>query len=469
VTLPPGPRMPRLAQAAMVTASPYGWMLRRWQRYGDVFTSRFPIFGDVVYVADPGFVKEVFTGDPTTFHAGEANTLALGDALGEHSLLTLDEDRHMSQRKLLLPPFHGESVRRYVEVMAEATEREVASWPVGKQIELRPRMQAITLEVILRAVFGVRDDERMDLFRERIPPLGETTSILNWIPFMDRDIAGLTPAARFRRALAAVDELIYAEIADRRAASDADADAGGDGDGRDDVLSLLLSARHEDGSPMTDTELRDELMTLLTAGHETTATGLAWAFERLLRTPRVLDRLTSSLHDDEYLEAVVKETLRVRPVIVDVARKLTRDTEIAGWKLPAGTLVLPAIAVLHKRPDLYESPEEFRPERWIESNPESYAWIPFGGGVRRCIGASFAQVEMRTVLREVLRRVRLRAPTQRPERGVIRHVTVVPGRGARAVVEERLALEPAAELAGAHNGRPGAGDAAGQVAIGRHD
>src|SRR6185436_8728608 len=175
VTLPPGPRMPRLAQAAMVTASPYGWMLRRWQRYGDVFTSRFPIFGDVVYVADPGFVKEVFTGDPTTFHAGEANTLALGDALGEHSLLTLDEDRHMSQRKLLLPPFHGESVRRYVEVMAEATEREVASWPVGKQIELRPRMQAITLEVILRAVFGVRDDERMDLFRERIPPLGETT------------------------------------------------------------------------------------------------------------------------------------------------------------------------------------------------------------------------------------------------------------------------------------------------------
>ena len=467
MTLPPGPRMPRLAQAAMVTASPYGWMLRRWQRYGDVFTSRFPIFGDVVYVADPGFVKEVFTGDPTTFHAGEANTLALGDALGEHSLLTLDEDRHMSQRKLLLPPFHGESVRRYVEVMAEATEREVASWPVGKQIELRPRMQAITLEVILRAVFGVRDDERMDLFRERIPPLGETTSILNWIPFMDRDIAGLTPAARFRRALAAVDELIYAEIADRRAASDADAE--GNGDGRDDVLSLLLSARHEDGSPMTDTELRDELMTLLTAGHETTATGLAWAFERLLRTPRVLDRLTSSLDDDEYLEAVVKETLRVRPVIVDVARKLTRDTEIAGWKLPAGTLVLPAIAVLHKRPDLYESPEEFRPERWIESNPESYAWIPFGGGVRRCIGASFAQVEMRTVLREVLRRVRLRAPTQRPERGVIRHVTVVPGRGARAVVEERLAVEPAAELAGAHNGRPGAGDAAGQVAVGRHD
>jgi cytochrome P450 family 135 len=453
--------MPSLMQAAFVTVSPYAWMVKRWRRYGDVFSSRFPIFGRVVYIADPTLVKEVFAGDSETFHAGEANTLALGDALGEHSLLTLDEGRHMSQRKLLLPPFHGQSVRRYVEVMAEATEREVARWPVGEEIELRPRMQAITLDVILRAVFGVRDDERMDLFRERIPPLGETTSVLNWLPFMDRDLGGITPAARFRRALAAVDELIYAEIADRKSASD--------GDQRDDVLSLLLRARHEDGSPMTDAELRDELMTLLTAGHETTATGLAWAFERLLRTPRVLERLTGSLEDDDYLEAVVKETLRVRPVIVDVARKLTRDTEVAGWQLPAGTLVLPAIAVLHARPDLYESHAEFRPERFLDGDIESYAWIPFGGGVRRCIGASFAQVEMRTVLREVLRRVRLRAPTQRPERGVIRHVTVVPGRGARAIVEERLGVEPAVELAGAHDGRPGVAHTPGEVGVRGHD
>jgi cytochrome P450 len=453
--------MPSLLQAAFVTASPYGWMLKRWRRYGDVFSSRFPIFGRVVYVADPALVKQVFTGDPTTFHAGEANTLALGDALGDHSLLTLDEDRHMSQRKLLLPPFHGERVRRYVEVMAEATEREVATWPVGKVIELRPRMQAITLEVILRAVFGVRDDARMDLFRERIPPLGETTSVLNWLPFMERDLGGITPAARFRRALAAVDELIYAEIADRRAADDAEE--------RDDVLSLLLSARHEDGSPMTDTELRDELMTLLTAGHETTATGLAWAFERLMRTPRVLDRLTRSLDDDDYLDAVVKETLRVRPVVVDVARKLTSEIEIAGWRLPAGTLVLPAIAVMHARPDLYDSPEEYRPERFLDGGAESYAWIPFGGGVRRCIGASFAQVEMRTVLREVLRRVRLRAPSARPERGVIRHVTVVPGRGARAIVEARLPVEPAAELAGAHDGAAGVADAPSELRVRAHD
>ena len=277
VDFPPGPRIPSLLQAAFVTASPYGWMVRRWRRHGDVFSSRFPVFGRVVYVADPALVKEVFTGDATTFHAGEANTLALGDALGEHSLLTLDEERHMSQRKLLLPPFHGEAVRRYVEVMAEATEREVASWPVGEELSLRPRMQAITLEVILRAVFGVREGERMDLFRERIPPLGEMTSVLNWVPFFDRDLGGITPAARFRRQLASVDELIYAEIAERR--------EGGEATTGDDVLSLLLRARHEDGSPMTDSELRDELMTLLTAGHETTATGLSWAFERLLRTP----------------------------------------------------------------------------------------------------------------------------------------------------------------------------------------
>src|SRR5829696_9023245 len=453
--------MPSLMQAAFVTASPYGWMRKRWRRYGDVFSSRFPIFGRVVYVADPADVKRVFAGDATTFHAGEANTLALGDALGEHSLLTLDEQRHMSQRKLLLPPFHGESVRRYVDVMADATERELASWPLGKPFALRPRMQAITLEVILRAVFGVRDGERMDLFRARIAPLGELTSVLNWLPFFERDLGGLTPAARFRRALAAVDELIYAEIADRRAAL-------GD-EQRDDVLSLLLRARHEDGSPMTDTELRDELLTLLTAGHETTATGLCWAFERLLRTPRVLERLTGSLDDDEYVDAVVKETLRIRPVVVDVARKLTRDTEVAGWRLPAGTLVLPAIAVLHKRPDLYESPDEFRPERFLEGGAESYAWIPFGGGVRRCIGASFAQVELRTVLREVLRRVRLRAADAKPERGVVRHVTVVPGRGCRAVVEERLAVQPAAELAGAEDGGARVANAARQVAVRGHD
>ena len=427
-----------MVQAIRVTAQPYGFMAARWRRYGDVFRSHFPIFGSVVYVADPADIKRVFAGDPATFHAGEANAMALGDALGEHSLLTLDEGRHMSQRKLLLPAFHGESVRRYAEVMAEETAREVNRWPLDREFPLRPRMQAITLEVILRAVFGVRDDERMNLLRTRIPRLAETTSVLSWLPIMERDLGGLSPAARFRKALAAVDELIYAEIADRRASEPGE-----------DVLSLLLAARHEDGSPMSDVELRDELMTLLTAGHETTATGLSWAFERLMRTPRVMGKLIDSLDDDEYLDAVVKETLSIRPVIVDVARKLTRPTEIGGYTMPAGTLVLPAIAAVHARPDLYPEPEEFRPERFIDGQPESYAWIPFGGGVRRCIGASFAQVEMRVVLREVLRRVRLSAPSARPERPRVQHVTVVPARGARAVVTERVSTAAEPELAAA--------------------
>ena len=351
MAFPPGPRLPPLAQAARVSASPYGWMSKRRERYGDVFSSHFPFFGRVVYVADPALVKQVFTGDPAVFHAGEANATALGDALGENSLLTLDEERHMSQRKLLLPPFHGQAVARYAETIAAAAATEVERWPVGEPFALRPRMQVITLEVILRAVFGVRDGQRMDLFRRRIPPLGELNSVLDWLPFMQRDLGGFSTAARFRKALAAVDELIYAEIRDRRATLDTDE--------RDDVLSLLLAARHDDGSPMSDVELRDELLTLLTAGHETTATGLSWAFERLLRTPNVMERALGSLDDDDYLDAVVKETLRVRPVVVDVARKLTREIEVAGWLLPAGTLVLPAIAAIHMRPDLYPEPREF--------------------------------------------------------------------------------------------------------------
>jgi cytochrome P450 family 135 len=452
--LPPGPKLPRLVQAARLTVEPYGWMRKRRERYGDVFSSHFPFFGRVVYVADPALVKEVFTGDPSVFHAGEANATVLGDALGENSLLTLDEGRHLSQRKLLLPPFHGQAVRRYTDVMAAAAAAEVERWPLGRAFALRPRMQAITLEVILRAVFGVREGERMDRFRERVPPLGQLNSIFDWLPFMQRDLGGITPAARFRRALAAVDELIYAEIAERRERS-------AQAEERDDVLSLLLAARHEDGSAMTDVELRDELMTLLTAGHETTATGLAWCFERLLRSPAVLERLLDALDDDDYLDAVVKETLRVRPVVIDVARNLTRPVEIGGWKLPAGTMVLAAIAAIHARADIYPEPEEFRPERFLERRAaggrepstsraaESYAWIPFGGGVRRCIGASFAQVEMRVVLREVLRRVRLRAVSRRPEHPKVQHVTVVPARGCRVVVEERLGAAASQGLAAA--------------------
>jgi cytochrome P450 len=417
-------------------------MVASWERYGDVFSARFPIYGRVVYVADPSEIKRVFAGSPALMHAGEANALALGEALGDNSLLTLDEDAHMSQRKLLLPPFHGESVRRYTEVMAEATAREVNSWPLGSPFPMRPRIQSITLEVILRAVFGVREGERMDEFRLAIPRLAETTSLLTMLPVLRRE-RPWTPMGRLRRALAHVDRLVYAAIHERRANP-----AG------DDVLSLLLSARHDDGSPMSDTELRDELLTLLTAGHETTATGLSWAFERLVRTPRVMERLCSDLDDDAYLDAVVREALRIRPVVVDVARKLSADFEIGGHIVPAGTLAVPAIAVMHARPDIWGDPDAFRPERFLEEAQAPYTWLPFGGGVRRCIGAAFAQIEMRVVLREVLRRVRLRADRARSERPRTAHVTVVPARGARVVCTSRAPSASAPVALAAPGGEP---------------
>ena len=411
---------------------PYGWMSARRERYGDVFSSRFPFYGRVVYLAEPELAKRLLTGDPELWHSGEATATVLEPVLGSHSVLCLDEDAHLAQRRLLLPPFHGERVRRYGELMAELTAREVDRWATGEEIEMRSRMQEVTLEVILRTVFGVHDEERLRLFRERITRVGDSSSALIWFPILRRNLGRFSPMRRFLAARAAADELIYEEIALRRAAPDAEQ--------RDDVLSLLLSARHEDDSPMSDTELRDELMTLLTAGHETTATALSWAIERLVRTPAAMERLHAELEHDAYLDAVVRETLRVRPVISDVGRMLTREAEVAGHVLPAGTFVMAAIAALHVRPDLWSDPQELRPERFLDGSPEGdgFAWVPFGGGVRRCLGASFAQMEMRIILREVFRRVRLRAASPQDEKARVRHVTVVPARGARVVVQERL-------------------------------
>jgi cytochrome P450 len=433
---PPGPRLPPFLQATQVLRDPYAWMRKRHRRYGDVFGSRFPFFGNVVYVADPAEVKRLFAGDPAQFHAGEANAMMVGEPLGANSLLTLDEHAHMSQRKLLLPPFHGEHIRKHVDLMVEATEREVAQWPLDRGFALHPSMLRITLDVILRSVFGVRGAERMNRFRETIPRVGEATSPLDVIPSLRRDFGPWSPAARMRRALADADRLIYEEIDQRRAESG--------GEERDDVLSLLLAARHDDGSPMSDIELRDQLMTLLAAGHETTATGLSWAFERLTRTPAVLERLQADPDDDEYLDAVVRETLRSRPVVTDVARVVQRETEVGGYVVPAGTIVLAAIAAMHARPETYPDWDAFRPERFLEGDTQPYTWIPFGGGVRRCIGAAFAQTEMKVVLREVVRRVRLRADRPRAERPRIRHVTVVPARGARVVVTARVTSAPRA-------------------------
>jgi cytochrome P450 len=414
---------------------PLDFLASEWRRQGDVFRIKLPMFGELNYVADPDMIRAIFSGDPSRFHAGEGNAEPLGPVLGDYSLLTLDGEDHMRQRKLLLPPFHGERIGRYVETMRSAAERELASWPLGRPFPLRPAMQRVTLEVILRAVFGVTDEARRARFSAVNTRVDRTSMPIMFAPPLRRDLGRFSPWRRFLRARADADALLYDEIRRRRAQPDLAE--------RDDVLSLLLQARHDDGSPMSDVELRDELMTIVGAGHETTATALCWAIELLGRNPRVERRLREELAtaDDDgeaYLDAVMKETLRLRPVVVDVVRKVLRDEEIAGRRIPAGTWLVPAIAMVHQRPDLYPDPHEFRPERFLDGQPEPYTWIPFGGGVRRCIGASFAQTEIKVVLRTMLSHARLRPASRRPEVPRIRHVTVVPSRGARMVLEERL-------------------------------
>ncbi len=422
---PPGSKLPAIAQAIRYVRAPLGFLTDLQHRHGDIFSVSFPYFGKVVYVADPALVKAVFTGSPEQFHAGEANATVLEPALGPNSVLTLDDAPHMQQRKLLLPPFHGERIQRYGELMREVTLREMESWPVGEPFALRRHTQRITLAVIMRAVFGVHDEERLTRFEILIETFAARVNAITAFPMLHRNLGRWSPWPRFLRAREALDEFIYEEIALRRREVESGEEE------HDDVLSLLLSARHDDGSPMSDEELRDELVTVLGAGHETTATALAWAIERLLRTPRAMQALRESLEagEDDYLDATIKETLRARPVIVDVARKLTAPASIGGYELSAGTFVMPAIAAMHYREDLFPNPEEFRPERFLGGKPDTYVWIPFGGGVRRCIGAAFAEYEMRIVLRAILERAELSAPDPKPEKVKVRNITLAPGKG----------------------------------------
>ena len=431
--LPPGPGAPAIVQLARYARDPLGFLPSHRRRYGDIFTVRFPYFGRIFYVAEPGLVKALFTADPSVFHAGEANASVLEPALGPNSVLTLDDAPHLRQRKLLLPPFHGERVERYGELIAEITRAEMESWPVGEPFALRPHTQRITLAVIMRAVFGVHDEERLKRFEGLIDEFARRVGLVASIPPLRRSFGPFSPWARFLRSREALDAFIYEEIALRRAEA-------ADGE-RDDVLSLLLGARDEEGKPMNDRELRDEMVTVLGAGHETTATGLAWAIERLTRNPAVLAKLRDSLAagEEEYLAATVKETLRSRPVLADVGRKLTAPASIGGYDLRAGSFVLAAISALHYREDTFPEPERFRPERFLEGRTDNYAWIPFGGGVRRCIGAAFAEYEMRTILREFVERADLRAVDPTPEKVKIRNITMVPAKGARVVLERPLA------------------------------
>jgi cytochrome P450 len=420
--------MPRPVQTAIWSRQAQ-WMLTQCRRrLGPTFRLTIAYEGTWVVLSDPELVKQVFTGDPKVFHAGEGNDI-LRPLLGENSLLVLDDAPHMSQRKLLLPPFHGRRMAGYEETMRTIAAREIDSWPSDVPYQLRPRMQAMTLEIILETVFGVHRGARLDELR---PALRSFLDLLSDPRALLAVLAAGPDRIRrlpvFRSRIDRVAELILSEVAERRVAPDLEE--------RDDILSLLVAARHEDGSPMSDAEIHDELLTLLVAGHETTATALSWAVERLIRHPQKMERLRAEVEagEDAYLTATIQETLRLRPVIVGVLRRLTEPVEIGSYELPAGVTVMPSIHLIHRDPRIYPEPERFRPERFLEEPPGTYTWIPFGGGVRRCLGASFAQQEMAIVLRELVSRRMIRPADPASERNFRRAITETPRHNAEVVL-----------------------------------
>jgi cytochrome P450 len=435
--LPPGPKAPAALNLMRFMRRPVE-RLEQWHaRYGDAFTVRMLGFGTGVYVADPEAIKGLFTGDQSDLRAGEANSF-MEPVLGSHSVLVLDGPEHLRQRKLLLPPFQGSRVGAFREVIRDVAEREIAAWSPGSKLVLRERMRALTFEVICRAVFGVSEPELVQRLRERLIAVIDSSPIHMLSPAARADLGRLSPGGVFARRLRAADAVLYEEIARRRRAPDLEQ--------RTDVLSLLLRARDEQGRGMSDAELRDELFTMLAAGHETTATGLAFAFELLLRNPAVLARLREEIEageSDAYLDAVAKETLRLRPVIDGAERTLTVPRTVAGWELPAGVKVYPAILLVHLREDLYPNAHQFRPERFLQDGVESYSWLPFGGGIRRCIGAALAQAEMVEVLRVAVPRVELRALAERPDPVVLRGITLAPKHGVRVEVQRQRSATPA--------------------------
>jgi cytochrome P450 family 135 len=443
MALPPGPSAPAIVQAMRWMRSPVDLMEDCRARFGETFTLRMARIGQLVFISDPSSVKRLFSGDRAN-RLPQGRTFLLEPVLGRRSLLLLEGEEHLRSRRLMLPPFHGERMRAYEGVMAQAADREVDSWPTDERFPLHPRMQSITLEVILRAVFGVDDPARRErLTRLLVRLLDQTSSPrAQVIGLATRRLGRVGPYGRLVRLMEEIDSALLDQIAERRA----DPQPGE----RDDILSLLVAARFDDGEPVNDSWVRDQLMTLLLAGHETTATALAWAFDLLFRTPPALQRLRAELAEgrDGYLDAVVTETLRVRPVVPSVGRLITSEAKLGGFELPAGTAVMPSIYLVHMRPDLYPDPGEFRPERFLDGGPETYGWIPFGGGTRRCLGAAFASFEMKVVLRTILRRTVLRPGTDRPEPFGHRNVTLSPRHGTPAILEQRHpAPEPApAEL-----------------------
>ena len=439
--LPAGPAEPPVLQMARWLLRPIAFMESCRRRYGGDFSVRFPGFErPMVMLSDPEAIRALYMEPEHGLPPGR--TISLLPVMGPNSVLLLEGREHLARRKLMLPPFHGERMRSYESIVRQAAERELDSWPVGDAFAIHPRMQAITLEVILKAVFGVTDQARGERLSERLALLlGETSSsALQFRVLLSSRTGRGDPLAKLQEITESIDELLYAEIAERRADPDSDPTH----PDREDILSLLVSARFEDGSAMSDRDLRDQLVTLLLAGHETTATALAWTFDLLLRHPATLARLVAEVDagEDAYLRAVTSESLRLRPVVPLAGRRLATDLNVGELRLPAGTDVTPAIWLTHTRADLYPEPFAFRPERFLDNPPSGYGWIPFGGGIRRCLGASFAEFEMRIVLETILRRHALEVVSARAERVTRRNVTFSPRNGTLVRSRPRVAPAP---------------------------
>jgi cytochrome P450 family 135 len=425
----PAFRAPMPLQTYRFVTDPVGFSEAGRRRFGDTFGARIIRSGDVVFVSDPESIKRLFGADKVNTIAPGRN-LVLEPLLGKRSVLLLEGKEHLQRRKLMLPQFHGERMRAYEGMIETLAEREVSRWPLGERFAIHPSMQSITLEVILSAVFGVGEERRDDLRRRLVAILADTQSpaaIGITLPVLRR----LPHYKRIRALIAETDALLAAEIRERRADPELDK--------REDILSMLVAARYEDGEGMDDREIRDQLMTLLMAGHETTATSLAWALELLFRSPDAMERLRDEVRGDEteFLDAVVEESMRLRPVVPFTGRLLKQPAELGGYSLPEGRVVFANIWLAHTREATFPEPYAFRPERYLEGATETYSWIPFGGGTRRCLGAAFALFEMKVALRTILRHAVLRPASDEPEAIVRRNVTLAPKHGTPAVLTER--------------------------------
>jgi cytochrome P450 len=407
--------------------------LRAWRaRYGDVIAAEIYPLGRMVFLCGAEDIKELMRAGTDRFRAGAANA-ALGGASSEYSVLVTDGPRHANARALMMPAFHGKAVRQQVGNIADITDENMAHWPVGRPFSLHPYTQRIALDIILRVVMGINEG-RLDAVREAMLRLSRTESALEMI-LSSRAFARMLPFARRREQHLTDSHRLLNEQIDAHRADPALED-------RTDVLALLVTALDENGEALSNREISDQLITLLVAGYETTAAGLAWTFERLVRTPDVLAKavLAVDTGDDDYLDALVKESLRLRSVVPDLSRMAMTGGDFAGYRISQGTILTPCVDIVHESPEVFAEPGRFRPERFLEDRSAAANWLPFGGGIRRCLGATFAVVEMRTVLKQMLRHYEFAPTGAKDEKFVRRHITSEPGHGARVTVRPRVAV-----------------------------